>query len=49
MMIQAGLYVQGSDRAVDRAIRLWPLLDAFLAEEAPDRRPGPALPVYRPA
>jgi flagellar biosynthesis/type III secretory pathway ATPase len=24
MMIQAGLYVAGSDPAVDRAIRLWP-------------------------
>lgn len=35
MMVQAGLYVQGSDHAVDRAIRLWPLLDGFLAEEAP--------------
>ncbi len=34
MMIQAGLYVAGSDPAVDRAIRLWPGLDAFLAEEA---------------
>ncbi len=35
MMIQAGLYVPGSDRAIDRAIRLWPALDAFLAEDAP--------------
>lgn len=35
MMVQAGLYVQGSDHAVDRAIRLWPLLDGFLAEAAP--------------
>ncbi len=35
MMVQAGLYVQGSDQVVDRAIRLWPQLDAFLAEDAP--------------
>ena len=35
MMVQAGLYVQGTDPAVDRAIRLWPLLDGFLAEDAP--------------
>lgn len=35
MMVQAGLYVQGSDPAVDRAIRLWPMLDGFLAEDAP--------------
>ncbi len=35
MMVQAGLYVQGTDPTVDRAIRLWPQLDAFLAEDAP--------------
>jgi flagellum-specific ATP synthase len=35
MMVQAGLYAAGSDAAVDRAIRLWPALDAFLAENAP--------------
>lgn len=35
MMVQAGLYVQGTDQTVDRAIRLWPQLDAFLAEDAP--------------
>ncbi len=35
MMVQAGLYVQGTDPAVDRAIRLWPMLDGFLAEDAP--------------
>lgn len=35
MMIQAGLYVSGTDPAIDRAIRLWPALDAFLAEDAP--------------
>jgi flagellum-specific ATP synthase len=35
LMIQAGLYAVGSDPVIDRAIRLWPTLDAFLAEEAP--------------
>ncbi|MFZ1470045.1 MAG: FliI/YscN family ATPase [Paracoccaceae bacterium] len=35
MMVQAGLYVPGTDAAVDRAIRLWPGLDGFLAEESP--------------
>ncbi|MWP37185.1 FliI/YscN family ATPase [Rhodobacter sphaeroides] len=36
MMIQAGLYARGSDPLVDAAIRVWPALDAFLAEDAPD-------------
>ncbi|TAG26164.1 MAG: FliI/YscN family ATPase [Rhodobacterales bacterium] len=35
MMVQAGLYATGSDPMLDRAIRLWPGLDAFLAEPAP--------------
>lgn len=35
MMIQAGLYVAGSDPVVDAAIRVWPALDAFLAEDEP--------------
>ncbi|MFT4149084.1 MAG: FliI/YscN family ATPase [Paracoccaceae bacterium] len=35
MMIQAGLYVKGSDPMVDAAIRVWPALDGFLAEDAP--------------
>jgi len=35
LMIQAGLYASGSDPLIDRAIRLWPKLDAFLAELAP--------------
>lgn len=35
MMIQAGLYSTGSDPELDRAIRLWPLLDGFLAEVEP--------------
>ncbi|MCT8331707.1 FliI/YscN family ATPase [Albidovulum sediminis] len=34
LMIQSGLYVAGTDAEVDEAIRLWPALDAFLAEEA---------------
>ena len=34
MMIQAGLYEAGSDPLVDRAIQLWPALDAFVAEDA---------------
>ena len=36
MMIQAGLYAKGSDPMVDTAIKVWPALDAFLAEPAPD-------------
>ena len=35
-MIQAGLYAKGSDPAVDIAIRLWPGLDGFLGEDAPE-------------
>jgi len=35
LMIQAGLYATGTDPVIDRAIRHWPLLDAFLAEPAP--------------
>jgi flagellum-specific ATP synthase len=31
MMVQAGLYAQGSDALTDRAIRLWAKLDGFLA------------------
>jgi flagellum-specific ATP synthase len=36
MMIQAGLYTKGSDPIVDAAIKVWPDLDGFLAEDAPD-------------
>lgn len=36
MMIQAGLYNSGSDPVVDAAIKVWPGLDAFFAEDAPD-------------
>jgi flagellum-specific ATP synthase len=35
-MIQAGLYQPGSDPVIDEAIRVWPALDAFLAETAPE-------------
>ena len=35
MMVQAGLYVHGTDHALDRAINLWPVLDGFLAEDSP--------------
>jgi flagellum-specific ATP synthase len=35
MMIQAGLYAAGSDPLIDRAIKVWPQLDGFLAEPAP--------------
>ena len=31
MMVQAGLYASGSDPLSDRAIKLWPKIDAFLA------------------
>ncbi len=36
LMIQAGLYARGSDPLIDEAIRIWPALDGFLAEMAPD-------------
>ncbi len=36
LMIQTGLYSKGSDPAIDEAIRLWPRLDAFFTEKAPD-------------
>ena len=35
MMIQAGLYAKGSDPLVDAAIKVWPILDGILAENAP--------------
>lgn len=38
MMIQAGLYVAGSDPMIDAAVRVWPQLDAFLAEDENDSR-----------
>lgn len=36
MMIQAGLYSAGSDPMIDAAIKVWPQLDAFLAEDEAD-------------
>jgi flagellum-specific ATP synthase len=36
LMIQAGLYARGSDPLIDEAMRVWPALDAFLAEIAPE-------------
>lgn len=36
MMIQAGLYASGSDPVIDAAIKVWPALDGFIAQEAPD-------------
>ncbi len=39
LMIQAGLYAAGSDPIIDRAIKLWPGLDGFLAESAPQGGP----------
>lgn len=35
MMVQAGLYTKGSDATIDAAIKIWPALDAYLAEDAP--------------
>lgn len=40
MMIQAGLYAEGSDPLIDRAVKLWPALDSFLAEDAPAGGPA---------
>ena len=36
LMIQTGLYVAGSDPGIDEAMELWPGLDAFFTEKAPD-------------
>lgn len=36
MMIQAGLYMAGSDPLIDTAIRVFSALDAFLSEDEPD-------------
>lgn len=35
LMIQAGLYRNGSDPMIDRAIRIWPQLDQFLSLASP--------------
>lgn len=36
LMIQTGLYVPGSDPAIDEAIRFWPKLDSFFTRREPD-------------
>ncbi|TNF14046.1 MAG: flagellum-specific ATP synthase FliI, partial [Rhodobacteraceae bacterium] len=33
-------YASGSDRMVDAALKVWPELDAFIAEDAPDGTAG---------
>lgn len=40
VMIQAGLYASGSDAEIDAAIQVYSLLDAFLADSAPDGPEG---------
>ncbi|HXI87713.1 MAG TPA: hypothetical protein VNH64_09655, partial [Parvularculaceae bacterium] len=35
-MIQTGLYAKGSDPTIDRAIAVWPRLDAFTGEDSPN-------------
>ena len=35
VMIQAGLYEPGSDPLLDRAVAIWPALDAFMGDMAP--------------
>jgi len=42
LMVQSGLYTVGSDALTDRAIRLFPDLDAFMAETAPNEFPDHA-------
>ena len=37
LMLQAGLYAEGHDPVSDAAVRLWPKLDAFLAQESTGR------------
>ncbi len=34
LMLQAGLYAQGSDPSVDAAIEFWPAIDGFLSESS---------------
>ena len=36
LMVQAGLYVPGSDPETDAAISVWPALDGFMARRAPE-------------
>ena len=40
LMIRAGLYTNGTDPALDRAIAVWPALDAFFAKRADAGVPG---------
>jgi flagellum-specific ATP synthase len=42
LMVQSGLYASGSDALTDRSIRLFPAIDAFLAETAPNAPPDHA-------
>lgn len=42
LMVQSGLYTSGSDSLTDRAIRLFPALDDFLAKPAPTDMPNHA-------
>ena len=35
LMVRSGLYTAGSDPEIDTAIRVWPLLDGFMAEVEP--------------
>jgi len=34
LMIQAGIYQAGTDKALDQAVRIWPLLDQFTARSS---------------
>ncbi|MFD1882578.1 FliI/YscN family ATPase [Paracoccus pacificus] len=36
LMIKAGLYAPGADPGLDEAVRIYPALDAFIAEAAPE-------------
>ncbi len=36
MMVQTGLYSPGSDPITDGAVKIWPDLDAFIAQPSPD-------------
>jgi flagellum-specific ATP synthase len=40
LMVQSGLYAAGSDALVDRAVRLFPAIDAFMSEDAPEGPSG---------
>lgn len=39
LVVRAGLYKQGADPTLDKAVRVWPALDAFFAVRDPG---GPA-------